>query len=47
MGNICQVAMNSINEDLRFTKETVYDFKDRMLATLDFKCGVTKNQITY
>ena len=47
IGKICQVAMNSINEDLVFTIETVHDFVDRMLATLDFKCEVIANQISY
>ena len=39
--------MNSVCEDLEFTTETVYDFEDRMLQTLDFKCEIVKNQISY
>ena len=47
MGKICQTAMNSVNEDLQFTVETVYDFKNRRLATLDFECEVIENHISY
>ena len=47
MGKICLVAMNNVSEDLCFTVETVYDFKNRKLATLDFQCEVILNQISY
>ena len=39
--------MNAVNEDLEFTIETVYDFENRRLATLDFECEVIDNQISY
>ena len=44
MARICNVAMNSINEDLEFTVETEDDYQDKKLPTLDFsiwqeKCG--------
>ena len=47
MGKICLVAMNAVNEDLKFTVETVYDFQNRRLATLDFECEVIEKQISY
>jgi hypothetical protein len=40
-------AMNSLKSDLTFTVETVYDFKNRRLATLDFECEVIGNQVVY
>ena len=36
MARICQVAMNSVNEDLVFTVEVCSDFPDHKLPTLDF-----------
>ena len=36
-----------MSEDLNFTVETVYDFQNRRLATLDFECEVIENQISY
>ena len=47
MGNICLTAMNSICQDLTFTVESVHDFQNRKLATLDFQCEVIENQISY
>jgi hypothetical protein len=37
MGNVCLVAMNSINKDLKFTIETEEDYENRMVPTLDFE----------
>ena len=39
--------MNSVNSDLTFTVETVYDFKNKRLATLDFEAEVIENQVVY
>ena len=47
MGKICLTAMNDICQDLTFTVETVHDFSNRKLATLDFQCEVISNQISY
>jgi hypothetical protein len=47
MGKICQVALNAVSEDLKFTVETVYDFENNRLATLDFECEFIENQISY
>jgi hypothetical protein len=46
MGNICLTAMNSISKDLKFTVESVHDFQNGRLATLDFQCEVIRNQIS-
>jgi hypothetical protein len=35
MGKICLEAMNSVNVDLTFTVESVHDFANGRLATLD------------
>ena len=35
MARICLVAMNSVNEDLKFTVETEDDFENGRLPTLD------------
>ena len=44
MERICLVAMNYINEDLKFTTEVEEDFQDKKLPTLDFSlwliCGL-------
>ena len=45
MGKICLDAMNDVSEDLEFMVETVYDFQNKKLATLDFECEVVDNQI--
>ena len=37
MARILLPAMNSINEDLRFTTEVAEEFEDNKLPTLDFK----------
>ena len=47
MAEICKPAMNSINEDLKFTTETASDFENGRLATLDFETEVVENQIIY
>ena len=47
MGRICLDAMNSVNVDLTFTVESVHDFANGRLATLDFECEVINNQIVY
>ena len=47
MGNICLDAMNDVSEDLEFTVETVHDFQNKKLATLDFENEVLDNQISY
>ena len=47
MGNICVEAMNAVNSDLNFTVESVHDFVNRRLATLDFEIEVLDNQIVY
>ena len=47
MGNICVDAMNAVNSDLNFTIESVHDFVNRRLATLDFEIEVLDNQIVY
>ena len=47
MGKICLTAMNSVNSDLTFTVETVQDFPNKRLATLDFECEIVENQIIY
>ena len=47
MAKICLPAMNSVNSDLTFTVETVYNFKNKRLATLDFEAEVIENQVVY
>ena len=47
MGMICLEAMNSVIVDLTFTVESVHDFANGRLATLDFECDVINNQIVY
>ena len=47
MGKICLDAMNSVNVDLTFTVESVHDFANGRLTTLDFECEVINNQIVY
>ena len=47
MARICLTAMNSVNSDLTFTVETVQDFPNKRLATLDFECEVVGNQVIY
>ena len=37
MARVLRPAMNSINDDLRFTTEIVEEFDDKKLPTLDFK----------
>ena len=36
-----------MNVDLTFTVESVHDFANGRLATLDFECEVINNQIVY
>ena len=40
MGRICLDAMNDVSQDLTFTVETVHDFANKRLATLDFEAEV-------
>ena len=47
MGKICLEAMNAVNSDLTFTVETVHDFPNKRLATLDLEVEVVDNQIIY
>ena len=47
MGKICLEAMNAVNSDLTFTVETVHDFPNKRLATLDLEVDVVDNQIIY
>ena len=47
MAKIFLVAMNSVNSDLTFTVETVYDFANKRLATLDLEVEIIMNQIVY
>ena len=47
MGKLCLEAMNSVNDDLIFTLETVHDFPNGRLVTLDFECEVIQNHIIY
>ena len=47
MGRICLVAMNSCNSDLTFTVETVHDFPNKRLATLDLELEVVRNRIIF
>jgi hypothetical protein len=44
MSKICLPTMNSVNSDLTFTVETVHDFPNIRLATLDFECEVVDIQ---
>ena len=37
MSKVCQVAMNSIAEDLEFTLEIEEDFENGRIPTLDFE----------
>ena len=36
MAKICLLAMNSVNDDLNFTKEAPEEFSRKRLPTLDF-----------
>ena len=42
MARICRPAMDSINEDLKFTTEVAEDFEDKRLPTLDFSMWLMK-----
>jgi hypothetical protein len=44
MGRICLEAMNDVSPDLTFTVETVHDFDNKRLATLDFEAEVVDCQ---
>ena len=47
MSRVCVEAMNVVNEDLTFTVETVHDFENKRLATLDLEMEVVSNMIIY
>ena len=47
MSRVCVEAMNAVNEDLTFTVETVHDFENKRLATMDLKKDVVRNMIIY
>ena len=42
MGAVCLEGMNSVSSMLTFTAETIYNFENRMLATLDMQVEVIK-----
>ena len=47
MSTQCQIAMNSINPDLKFTVETTEEFEDNREPTLDFSIWLEKAQILH
>ena len=47
MARVLLPAMNSINDDLKFTTEAQEDFENERLPTLDFEMWLTKDGINH
>ena len=47
MSRKCQLAMKSINKDLKFTVECPEDFADKREPTLDFSIWMEKNKVLH